>query len=116
MARACTNCIALTCQARCRCTAASSSNRTRPESSGAASRLAASTASWMAKLIPTPATGDMAWAASPMQSRPGRYQRVSRLAWTVSSRTCSQLVSQGVALGLGLVLGLLEPAPARLAG
>ena len=30
------------------------------------------------EVMPTPATGDIAWAASPMQSRPGRYRGVSR--------------------------------------
>ena len=40
---------------------------------------AAATASWMARLMPMPPTGDMAWAASPMQRRPGRCQRVRRL-------------------------------------
>ena len=35
-----------------------------------ASRLAAATASWIARLIPTPPTGDIACAASPMQSSP----------------------------------------------
>ena len=33
--------------------------------------LAAATASCRAMLMPMPPTGDMAWAASPMQSRPG---------------------------------------------
>ena len=47
---------------------------TRPAAQGRASRLAAATASWMARLMPTPPIGDMACAASPMQSRPGRYQ------------------------------------------
>ena len=37
--------------------------------------LAVATASWIARLMPTPPTGDMAWAASPMQSSPGRYHR-----------------------------------------
>src|SRR6516225_3360818 len=27
----------------------------------------------MARLIPTPPTGDIAWAASPMHNKPGRY-------------------------------------------
>ena len=36
-----------------------------------ARRLAAATASCRAMLMPMPPTGDMAWAASPMQSRPG---------------------------------------------
>ena len=40
--------------------------------------------------MPTPPIGDMAWAASPMQSRPGRYQRLRRSTVTVSSFTSSQ--------------------------
>ena len=43
--------------------------------SGCARMLAAATASCTARLTPTPPTGDIACAASPMQSRPGRYQR-----------------------------------------
>ena len=38
----------------------------------------AATASWTAMLMPTPPTGDMACAASPMQRRPGRHQRRRR--------------------------------------
>ena len=49
-----------------------------PRASGAARRFAAATASWIARLMPTPPTGDMACAASPMHSRPGRHQRRSR--------------------------------------
>ena len=41
--------------------------------SGAASRLAAATASCTAMLMPTPPIGDIACAASPMQIRPGRH-------------------------------------------
>ena len=44
-----------------------------PARSGAASRLAAATASCTAMLMPTPPIGDMACAASPMQRRPGRH-------------------------------------------
>ena len=51
------------------------------------------TASWTARLMPTPPTGDMACAASPMQSRPGAHQVRSRSTVTVSSLTSSQLVS-----------------------
>ena len=43
----------------------------RPARRGAVSRFAVATASWTARLIPTPPTGDMACAASPMQSSPG---------------------------------------------
>ena len=57
----------------------------------AASRLAVATASCTARLTPTPPTGDIACAASPMQSNPGRVQRFSRLIATVSSLTSSQL-------------------------
>ncbi len=39
--------------------------------------------------MPTPPTGDIACAASPMQSRPGFDQRVSRSTATVSSLTSS---------------------------
>ena len=65
--------------------------RARPSRSCAASRLAAATASWIARLMPTPPTGDIACAASPMQSRPGRYHCVRRSTATVSSLTSSQL-------------------------
>ena len=60
---------------------------------------AAATASWMARLMPMPPTGDMAWAASPMQRRPGRCQRVRRLTWTERSLTWSQSVSSSTAVG-----------------
>ena len=63
---------------RRRSTRARSSVVTRPARSGSASRLAAATASCTARLMPTPPIGDMAWAASPMQRRPGRYQRSRR--------------------------------------
>jgi len=43
--------------------------------------------------MPTPPTGDMAWAASPMHSSPGRNQRRSRFTWTLRRRTSSQPVS-----------------------
>ena len=55
--------------------------------SGSASMLAAATASWTARLMPTPPTGDIAWAQSPMHRRPGRHQRSSRSTVTVSSLT-----------------------------
>ena len=67
-----------------------SSARQRRSRSGAASRLAAATASWIARLMPTPPTGDIACAASPMQSRPGRYHCRRRSTVTVSSLTSSQ--------------------------
>ena len=40
-----------------------------------------------------PPIGDMACAASPMHSRPGRYQRLSRSTITVSNFTSSQVAS-----------------------
>ena len=52
--------------------------------------LPAATASWIAMLIPTPPTGDMACAASPMQSSPGRHHCFSRSICTVRSFACSQ--------------------------
>ncbi len=61
-----------------------------PSLSGRARRLPAATASWMARLIPTPPTGDIAWAESPMQSSPRRCQRLRRLTWTSSVFTSSQ--------------------------
>ena len=60
---------------------------------GAASMLAAATASWIARLMPTPPTGDIACAASPMQSRPGRYHCRRRSTLTVRSLMSSQLAS-----------------------
>src|SRR6516165_11635017 len=39
----------------------------------------------MARLIPTPPTGDIAWAASPMHNKPGRYHFRSRSALTVNN-------------------------------
>src|SRR5579863_7437419 len=44
----------------------------------------------MARLIPTPPAGDMAWAASPMQSKPGRYHWRRRLICTVRILIWSQ--------------------------
>jgi hypothetical protein len=43
------------------------------------------TASWMASLIPAPPSGAMVWAASPINSKPGRYQRRKRHTSTVSN-------------------------------
>lgn len=71
------------------CTFASSGSGSRPVAIAAARMLAAATASWMARLIPTPPTGDMAWAASPIASSPGRCQRVRRSSETDSSFTSS---------------------------
>ena len=73
---------------RC-CTRARSKVDSVPFFSGFHRMLAAATASWMARLMPTPPTGDMACAASPMHSRPGRYQVRSRSMLTVSSLTSS---------------------------
>ena len=49
--------------------------------------------------MPTPPIGDMAWAASPIASSPGRCQRVSRSSSTVSSLTWSQLSSSPTGAG-----------------
>ena len=52
---------------------------TAPAASGCHRILAAATASWIARLMPTPPIGDIAWAASPMHSRPGRcHSRAGR--------------------------------------
>ncbi len=64
---------------------------TVPARSGAARRLAAATASCIARLMPTPPTGDIACAASPMHSRPGRCHCARRSTLTVSSLTSSQV-------------------------
>ncbi len=50
--------------------------------------LAAATASCMARLIPTPPTGDMACAASPMHSKPSVYHFSK---WSIA--TLSSLIS-----------------------
>ena len=84
---------------RRRCTAARSASVRRPSRKGTASRLAAATASWIARLMPTPPTGDMACAASPMQSSPARYQSRSRSTATVSSLTSSQRAELAHAVG-----------------
>ena len=57
---------------------ASARPNTAPESSNGARMRAAATASCTARLIPTPPTGDIACAASPMHSTPGACQRRSR--------------------------------------
>jgi hypothetical protein len=57
---------------------------------------AVATASWTARLMPTPRAGDVACAASPMHSRPGRYQRRSRSTLTLKKRTSSQASSASV--------------------
>src|SRR5919107_1432477 len=74
--------------ARRRCTNLRCRTPTLPSSRGLASAFAAATASWIARLIPTPPTGDMAWAASPMHNSPGRCQRLSLSSDTDSSFTC----------------------------
>ena len=66
---------------------------TWPERKGPASRFAAATASWMARLMPTPPIGDIACAASPMHNRPGRYHSRKRLTFTQRSLISSQLCS-----------------------
>ena len=50
---------------------------------------AAATASWTARFTPTPATGDIACAASPMHRSPGRCQVRNRSILTVRSLTLS---------------------------
>jgi hypothetical protein len=42
------------------------------------------------EIAPHPPSGDIAWAASPMQSSPGRYQRRCRSSFTVSNLSSSQ--------------------------
>ena len=74
---------------RRRRTAARSRVVTARRSSGSASTVAAATASCTARLIPTPPTGDMACAASPMQSRPSTCQRLSRFSRTSRCLTSS---------------------------
>ena len=58
--------------------------------SGEVRMLAAATASWTARLIPTPPIGDMACAASPMHNSPARYHRRRRSTRTVRSLISSQ--------------------------
>jgi hypothetical protein len=66
---------------------------TDPCRSGDVKMLAAATASWTARLMPTPPIGDIACAASPMHNRPGRDHRRNRSTRTVSSLISSQSVS-----------------------
>ena len=73
---------------RRRTRARSSGPGTPARSRGARSRAAAA-ASWTARSMPTPPTGGMAYAASPMSRRPGRCQRRRRSTCTVSSSTSS---------------------------
>ena len=72
---------------------------TVPARSGPASIRAAATASATARLMPTPPTGDIACAASPINSRPSVYQRLSRLSCTSSSLTSSNDVSARTSVG-----------------
>ena len=65
----------------------SSGSTSSPRANGPARIFAAATASWTARLMPTPPTGDMACAASPIASSPGLHQRVSRSSETESSFT-----------------------------
>jgi len=74
---------------RRRCTASKSASVSLPLRSGTARMLAAATASWIARLMPTPPIGDIAWAQSPMHKSPGRHQRWRRSTVTVSSFTSS---------------------------
>ena len=72
------------------CTFFRSPNLGTPFCSTGPRMLAVATASWIARLMPTPPIGDMAWAASPMQTRPGRAHCVSRSTVTVRSLTWSK--------------------------
>jgi hypothetical protein len=71
------------------CTALKCRDPTLSPSNGLASAFAAATASWIARFIPTPPTGDIACAASPMHNRTGRYQRLRRFTCTDKSFTWS---------------------------
>ncbi|CFS47488.1 Uncharacterised protein [Mycobacterium tuberculosis] len=51
--------------------------------------VAAATASWTARLMPTPATDDIACAASPMHSSPSMCQRRNRFTLTLRCLTSS---------------------------
>ena len=93
----CARCVTRTGHSRRCCTAARSALVSRRSRSGAANRLAVATASWIARLMPTPPTGDIAWAASPMQSNPSRCHTGMRSICTVSSFTSSQAASALVA-------------------
>ena len=74
---------------------ASSGSTSSPRASGPARMFAAATASWIARLMPMPPIGDMAWAASPIASRPGRYQRVSRSSLTRQQMQVADIVELG---------------------
>lgn len=78
---------------RRRWTSARSRRQTRSARSGLASKLAATTASSTAYLMPAPAAGVMVWAASPISSRPRLYQRRQRLDATDKSEICCQSVN-----------------------
>ena len=73
------------------CTWAAAGRRRLPRASGAASRLAAATASWIARLMPMPPTGLIACAASPIASRPGRCHRSAGRARPTAGARSSQL-------------------------
>ena len=85
----CTACTSTVGSSLRRRTAASSAAVTVPRRSGPASRVAAATASCTARLMPTPPTGDIACAASPMHSRPSTCQRLSRFSRTSRCLTSS---------------------------
>ena len=74
---------------------AAADRRRSPRASGPARMLAAATASWIARLMPMPPIGDMAWAASPIASRPGRCQLVSRSSLTRQQMEVGDLVELG---------------------
>ena len=72
-ASACNPCVTRVGNSRRIWTDARSASVTRCSRNGSASSLAAATASWIARLMPTPPTGDIACAASPIHKSPGRY-------------------------------------------
>ena len=94
IARSCRNswiaCVTRVGNSRRFCTRARSSSLMRPFRRGSHNRFAAATASCTARLMPTPPIGDIACAASPINSRPGRCQRGMRSTATVSSLIWSQ--------------------------
>ena len=71
------NCVTRVGDSRRCCTRFRIRSVTCPAQSGTDNIFAAATASWIARLIPTPPAGDIACAASPMHSKPGRCHRRS---------------------------------------
>ncbi len=81
----CKNWVARVGNSRRHWTRASIASVTCPARSPPVKRFAVATASWIARLMPTPPAGDMAWAASPMHSNPGRCHCRRRLICTDSN-------------------------------